>query len=121
MSDESVLNQKALDDIRALQDRGSSDLLTRIISMFFAKTPTLMDEIKAGIEQNKPEQLWTSAHALKSSSASVGATRVYDICAQLESMGRAGELESGQGLFELLQQELALANTELKTYLDDDS
>lgn len=121
MSAESVLNKKALDDIRALQDRSGSDLLSKIINMYLDKVPELIAEITQSAEQENLEQLWTSAHSLKSSSASVGATRVYEVCVQLEGKGRAGESSGIQQLVASLQHEASIANRELETYLASES
>lgn len=121
MSEDSVINHKALEDIRSLQSQDSEDLLARIINIYLDKSESLYDEISRSAEAQDEEQLWINAHSLKSSSASVGAERVFEICVVLENKGRAGDLSGIEPLVESLQQELALAAGELHIFLQQSS
>ena len=121
MSEESVINHKALEEIKSLQSRNGSDLLTKIINIYLDKSESLCDEIGMGATEKNEEQLWVNAHSLKSSSASVGAMRVFEICSALENKGRAGDLNDVEPLVTLLQEELALAAAELHMILQQDS
>lgn len=117
MSATTVINQKALDDIRSLQSRGSGDLLTKIINIYLEKSTSLREEIVQGASLQDNELLHTSAHSLKSSSASVGAMRIFDICSDLEAKGKAGDFSHVNELVETLNEELATATAELRSYL----
>lgn len=117
MSDTTVINPKALDDIRSLQSRGSGDLLARIINIYLEKSSALYEEIAQGASSQNGEQLTVSAHSLKSSSASVGAMNIYEICSGLEAKGKAGDFSQVTELVENLDAELTKATAELRGYL----
>jgi HPt (histidine-containing phosphotransfer) domain-containing protein len=119
MSDTTVINQKALDDIRSLQSRGSGDLLTKIITIYLEKSRSLAEEINQGASSKDNELLYMSAHSLKSSSASVGAMRIFDVCSDLEAKGKAGDFNHVNELVEKLNEELATATAELRSHLDN--
>ncbi|MDP9440488.1 MAG: Hpt domain-containing protein, partial [Actinomycetota bacterium] len=54
------------------------------------------------------------AHSLKGSSGNMGATRVHEVCAELERAGESGDLAAAPRLLERLEGELALARPALE-------
>ncbi|OZH53309.1 hypothetical protein AFK68_18440, partial [Hydrocoleum sp. CS-953] len=64
-----------------------------IINCYLEDTPKLLNEITQAIEKEQAELLQKSAHTMKSSSASVGATNLSQLCKELESIGRGGATE----------------------------
>lgn len=114
---ENPINRKALDDIRNLGSRSGGNLLEKIVGMFLERSESLLEEIKQHLANDDAEQLWNSAHSLKSSSGNVGAMNVFDLCAVIESRGREGQLDGLEELIELLEQELRNAAKELDNYL----
>ena len=57
------------------------------------------------------------AHALKGSSANMGATRLVTICEELEAAGRSGKLENAVVLAEHLEAEYGRVRTALEKEL----
>lgn len=86
------IDQSALDTIRALQRPGSPDLLGRIVGVFVGQTPETVETIITAGASGDVETVRTSAHALKSSAAYVGATIFSTRMANLESAARDGNL-----------------------------
>ena len=97
---EELLNQAALNNIRALQSNGSSNLLARIIGMYLESSPELIDQIRTGIADSSAKAVRHAAHSLKSSSANLGATALTSACKELEDMGRNDALEGAEELLE---------------------
>ena len=114
----SVIDTAPLDAIRAVQPPGGESLLGRIIDLYIEESARLKAQIAVGIERGDGNLVRESAHSLKSSSANVGATRVAGLSRDLETLGRAGDLEEADMLFAQLDGELDYAVAELKTVSD---
>jgi len=91
-----VLDPRALDQIRALQQPGAPDLLGRIIGLYLENSRTLTEQIRAALAAGDATGLLQAAHALKSSSANVGATALADLAGQLEALGREARLDAAR-------------------------
>jgi len=94
-SERAVLEQGALDAIRALQSDAAPDLLARVIRLYLDSAPDLVGRIRTGLATNDQEAVRIAAHTLKSSSANLGATRLAELCRQLELAARAGSIGPG--------------------------
>ena len=63
------------------------ELFKEILNEFIVPTWSIINEIKTGWENHSAEEIEMSAHKLKSSAKSVGATELGDICSILEIAG----------------------------------
>jgi len=88
----SEIDQSALDKVRALQRPGTPDLLGRIIGVFVDQTPAGVEAIINACASDDLETVRTSAHAIKSSAAYVGATQFSNRMAEIESAARETNL-----------------------------
>lgn len=79
-----VVNPAALEAIRRLQPEGKQDLLQKVLALYFEKSPVLVDQIVLAQGNGHLAELSAAAHALKSSSAYVGAEQLVSLCKQLE-------------------------------------
>lgn len=108
------LDQKTLERIRALQKPGKADVLLKIIDAYLENTPVIIEKVRQGIQLGDAETIFQAAHALKSSSASLGANDLADICRQLEAMGKEGNLLSAFEKMDILDFEYESACEALK-------
>jgi CheY-like chemotaxis protein len=92
-----MLDQRALDQIRALQRPGAPSVVGRVIQLYLTSTPPLLTAMRAAIAQRNNEAIRQAAHSLKSSSANVGATMLADLCRALESEARTGACPEDDG------------------------
>ena len=109
-----VLDPRALDQIRALQQPGSPDLMGKIIALYLENSRSLTERIRAALAAGDANVLRESAHSLKSSSANVGATGLVEIARQLEALGREGKAEATTGLVDRMFQEHARVTSALQ-------
>jgi CheY-like chemotaxis protein/HPt (histidine-containing phosphotransfer) domain-containing protein len=72
------------------------DAMSEIISSYLEDAPACLAAIDAGVLGRQPEAIAAAAHQLKSSSASLGAMELADLCKRLETLGYAGEVEAAQ-------------------------
>ena len=83
-----LIEERALNNIRALQRPGAPDILAKVIDLYLADAPRMRESLRRVLEAGDAEQLRQVAHALKSSSANLGALHLAEISRQMEAAGR---------------------------------
>jgi PAS domain S-box-containing protein len=99
------LDPKALHAIRALQQPGSPDMVSKVIQLYVNSAPTLLNTLHKAIMHGDAHTLYQAAHSFKSSSANIGAVTLAAFCKELESMGRTGTLTQAAQVFSALEEE----------------
>jgi two-component system sensor histidine kinase/response regulator len=94
------------DEEAALKHTGDRQLLKQVLAMFRPDARTTLQRIDRAIAARRADDLRAHAHALKGSSATVGAAIVRQIAAELEQIGRAGTVGGGRRLATRLRKEL---------------
>jgi HPt (histidine-containing phosphotransfer) domain-containing protein len=69
-----------------------------VLKAFLAGAEQQLASLTAAIETGDAQQLSRCAHALKSSTANLGAEELSALYRRLEALGRAGELEDANAL-----------------------
>ena len=77
------------------------EVLAEIINCYLDESPKIVTAIQTSVSNQDADSLGKAAHSFKSSSASVGAINLSELCVQLESKGKIGDLE---GVLELVSQ-----------------
>ncbi|MDJ0515407.1 MAG: response regulator [Trichodesmium sp. MO_231.B1] len=93
------------------------EMVVEIIDCYLEDTPILLDEISQAIEQEQAELLLKSAHTMKSSSASVGAIKLSELCKELEFIGRRETTEGADGILSQVKAEYERVETALRDEL----
>jgi HPt (histidine-containing phosphotransfer) domain-containing protein len=88
-----VLDAAALASLRELDPKGANRLLERVVKAFETSLERLLPQLRDARDKGDPVGIRHVAHTLKSSSASIGALRLSQICAEVEASARLGELE----------------------------
>jgi two-component system, sensor histidine kinase and response regulator len=87
---EVLLDQAALDNIRAVDDDGT--VLAEVVQMFLDEAPLQLGGLRQALNTGAGKDMARIAHALKSASFNVGAKQLGELCRDLERQGPAGEL-----------------------------
>jgi len=87
----SLIDGAVLDGIRELEGDGNRGFFERIINLYLSGASGQVEDVLSAAEKGDTESLLRAAHALKSSSANVGATGFSDLCRQIEGKARTGE------------------------------
>ena len=82
------IDQAVLDNLALLQREGRPDIVSRIITLFLENAPSLLRELEDGAARGDMALLLRTCHALKASSANVGAVALARHCEELEAMAR---------------------------------
>ena len=106
-----VVDSAVLADLRELDDTG--ELLTTLITHFVDETPRLQERMQAAFRQGDGSALAAAAHNLKGSSGNIGATRIQQLCDELQTLGRANKLAQAGDRLVRLQAEFTLVRAAL--------
>jgi signal transduction histidine kinase/CheY-like chemotaxis protein len=109
LADAEALDPQAIDAIRSLQRPGEPSLLGKILGLYRRNTPALLDELAQAVGRDDAGGVQQAAHALKSSSANVGAARVAALSKELETRARARDLSDARNRLALLRAAFAEA------------
>lgn len=90
---EAPLNDGTLANLRALGGAGGGNLVARVMRVYLHDAPGLVAALRDAADREDAAAAQRTAHALKSSSANVGALRLAELCRQVEAAARAGRLE----------------------------
>ena len=85
-----VLDAEALERLRVLDPTGGSGLVERVLGTFRGSLERLIPQMREGRHASDVNAVRHVAHTLKSSSASVGALRLSQLCAEVEQALRQG-------------------------------
>ena len=90
-----VLDAAALARLQELDPKGENDLLARVLKAYQASAARLMPQLESARLAGDRTAVRLVAHTLKSSSASIGALHLSQVCAQVETLIR---IEAVEGL-----------------------
>lgn len=92
---------------------GRKELAQRLLQKFVQQAQDDLQEIQAALTRQDAPAVATIAHRLKSSAVNVSATRLGELTAELDALGRAGRL----GATTEISSRLAQALNEIQHYL----
>jgi HPt (histidine-containing phosphotransfer) domain-containing protein len=118
---EDAVDWSVLDSLRILQQPGKPDLRKKLMTVYLDSSPGLMEGIRSAIASRNGEALGNCAHSLKSSSMSLGATGLGEICSRLEQLGRAGSLDEAPELLERAETRFTAVTSAFRRALEQDA
>lgn len=95
-----LIDERALNEIRMLDEDGESTIFDEIVGEYMTSSERLVAAIDDAAAHGRADEIASSAHALKSSSAAVGLKVFGEQCARLEHLGREGNLAEIEPLWE---------------------
>lgn len=99
------LDIQILEGLRRRQKDGKPDFVTRLIDLYVDQTSAYLQSIRTAVSNTDSEELERIAHAIKGSSANVGARGMARIAETLQQIGRAGRLDDSDRLVDDLEDE----------------
>jgi TMAO reductase system sensor TorS len=109
------INPRALDAIRQLPGPNGALLVQKVIDAYLADTPPRVAQLRAAVDAGDADTVRRAAHALKSSSANVGAEQLSALCREIESLGRSGSVEAAKALLTGVESQLPCVLATLAT------
>ena len=100
-----MIDENVIAVLRAsLSDDGT--IIRQLIDMYTQDSPKMLAEAATALEQRDAETLARSAHSLKSTSASMGATTATEAARALELLAKAGDFANSGAALENLALEV---------------
>ena len=92
------IDRRILERMQALQGGAAgAAFVRRIIGIYLGDASVRMGSLREAVARNDPAALARCAHALRSASATVGASALADLCRQMESLGQAALRDAAAG------------------------
>jgi CheY-like chemotaxis protein/HPt (histidine-containing phosphotransfer) domain-containing protein len=104
-TDRRPIDPKALDNIRALQRKGAPDIVSKVIHIYLKESPKFLQTLRGAVSAQDAAALQKAAHSFKSSSANVGAAGLFELCRDMEAMGRENKPENAAPLLSDIEAE----------------
>ena len=111
--DAAVLNRDSLEALKSLQSEGDDGFLKEMIELFLADTPSRFADMDAALAQGQQQDFVRAVHSIKGASANFGADALHDLCAEVEQMGRAGQMHESQPKIQEIHDEFARVRSAL--------
>jgi PAS domain S-box-containing protein len=108
------VDYSVLKGLRERQVEGKPDILKELVELFLEDTPNQLKTLKEAAEKGDASSVERTAHTLSGGSGNLGAVRVAAICAELEEIGRSGDLAPAPALLSRLEEEYGRVRTALE-------
>ncbi len=87
-----VLNRDSLEALKSLQSEGDDGFLKEMIELFLNDTPARFAEMDDALKAGQQQDFVRAVHSIKGASSNFGADDLHNLCAEVETMGRAGKM-----------------------------
>ena len=92
MAEPEVVDRAVLDSLLQMVNQDTA-FLNEMIDEYFADTPKQLAVMQQAAASGNAAELRRAAHTMKSNSANFGATRLAQMCKELEDLGKSGVLD----------------------------
>jgi len=93
---------------------GDKEILLEIYDEFLQECPTRIEAMREGIAKQQADLLDSGAHAIKGSSANLGAQGIQEMASHLEGLARANDLANAGQFLDQLESEIERLQIHLK-------
>ena len=95
-----------ISSFQGLRETIDDDLIfSDLVTLYLSSAENLMDEIQIAFTNQDADKFVIATHSLKSTSASIGATRLSQISKYLEKVSKTGEITVSANILNLLNNE----------------
>ena len=113
MATRAVLDPAVIETLRQLSVPGEPDVLTEVLKLFLEEAPTRIEKLRNAWANRNIQEVQRMAHSLKGSAGNIGATAMFDLCKELDQVGRSGGVIDASGLVAALDDEFGKVEAEI--------
>jgi len=117
MADSTVIDPRAIEDLRALNAGDNDEFLREIAGIFLEDTPQRIAELEQSLAAGDLSKFSRAAHSIKGSSSNLGASALRAAAEALEHHVRAHGLTGIAGGIDKVKAEFARARAELNALI----
>jgi signal transduction histidine kinase/DNA-binding response OmpR family regulator/HPt (histidine-containing phosphotransfer) domain-containing protein len=99
--------ERVRDLVAGFKGSDGADVVQSVVALYVEQAPQRLDAVVRAARDGDAEALRTAAHALRGSSSALGAVEVEGLCAELERLAAAGDLDRVVGLAGQLEDAVA--------------
>ncbi|MCP4092781.1 MAG: Hpt domain-containing protein [Planctomycetes bacterium] len=114
MSTQSPLDTARVDELADLF--GDKEILLQLYDEFLEECPARLQTMRDGLEQQKAYLIDSGAHAIKGSSANLGAVGIQETAKLVEDLARTNDLDEVGEFLDRLEGEIERLNGHLKAH-----
>ena len=114
MSTVPLIDQEAIENLRALGSEDDDSFLREIVALFLEDTPKRLEELHSSRLAGDTVKYARAAHSVKGSASNLGAMRVRAVAEKLEYAAKQQGLAGLESLQADLEREFAEAQAELR-------
>ncbi|KAH9683145.1 Histidine-containing phosphotransfer protein 1 [Citrus sinensis] len=113
---EGVLDNQFL-QLQQLQDESNPDFVAEVVSLFFADSERLLNDLTRALDQPTIDfkMVDSHVHQLKGSSSSIGAERIKNACVAFRNFCEEQNIEGCMSCLQQVKQEYCLVKNKLET------
>ncbi len=112
-----VIDPSTFESVKMMLGDDAPSFIADLVQSYCEDFPGLMEGLQAAIATQSPPAVQSSAHAVKSSSVTLGVLRVARLAEQIEKLAKQGDLSQALNLTQQIEAEYAQAQTVLATYM----
>ena len=116
MSEFSLIDPEAIENLRALNPGDNDEFLREIITIFLEDTPQRIAELDRSVAANDIPTFTRAAHSIKGSSSNLGTLRLRELAGKLEHDSRENGLSAISADLAATKTEFANAQAALRKY-----
>lgn len=113
MADLPLIDQQAIENLRALNPDDNDEFVREIIAIYLEDTPARIAEMEQSLAANDTPKFTRAAHSVKGSSSNLGAMSVRSLAEKLEHQSAKEGLGNVTDLIATLKNEFAKTQAEL--------
>ncbi len=111
MSSLDAIDEAAMQRLRRI---GGDELISELVTIFLRNTPVRIQSAREAAHSGERQQVMIAAHSLKSSCANLGARRMQQLAAEIETLALNGSTTALPDLIEKLDQSFQCVRTSLE-------
>jgi len=117
LTDFQTLDRQVLNDFRTLLAEETNESVLKLVELFLTGTPDLIKKIELAADQKAEEDVLKHLHTLKGSCSQVGASRLQQLCARLETLIKQSGMDPFLAFISAIKQEFSDVNKKLDEYV----
>jgi CheY-like chemotaxis protein len=110
-----AVDRDVLTSLAAIAGAQNPTLVDELIELFLGSTPVRITELRQALKKKDAKRLREVAHDLRGSSGQLGASRMEQTCASIETLARTGYLKGMRQLIDQLDPDLERVGNDLRT------